>query len=335
MSVTLRHQPHSRLGRLAACAAAVALACLASPEAPAREVAGPRIIGVLTEALAATHPTVEGLKTGLRELGVEEGRDVAFDIRFSLGDNEALRTSAQAFASAGVDLIFTISDAATRSAQVATSTIPIVFTLVRDPVAASFVDSLAAPGGNLTGVSGLTAELAGKRLEILKNLAPDARRVWAIHDGDDPVSAAAVANARTAADQLGLQLVSRPVGTKDALTGALLEIRPGDAILAPDGGRLEIAPALLETSLVTGVPAVFPAALYVGYGGLVSYGPDFYAEGFQAARQVERILRGVRPRDLPVESADKIDLAINLNTAQQLGLAVPRKVLLRADTIRR
>lgn len=329
-----RDRSTRRFGR-AAGTAAVVLACLAPLDAPAQKAAGPRMIGVLTEALAATHPTVEGLKSGLRELGLEEGRDVAFDIRFSQGDAEALRKGAEAFASSRVDLIFTISDAATRSAQAATKTLPIVFTLVRDPVAARFVDTLAGPGGNLTGISSLTAELAGKRLEILKNLAPEARRVWAIHDGDDPVSRAAVVNAQAAATQLGLQLVSRPVGTKDALAGAMKEIRTGDGVLAPDGGRLEIAPALLEASLAAGLPAVFPATLYVGYGGLVSYGSDFYAEGFQAARLVERILRGTRPQDLPVEGADKIDLAINLNTAQLFGLAVPRKVLLRADTIRR
>ncbi len=159
--------------------------------------------------------------------------------------------------------------------------------------------------------------------------------MWAIHDRDDPVSVAAVANAQAAAVQLGLELVARPVAGKDELGAAVKEIQAGDAILAPDGGRLEIAPALLEASLGLPVPAVFPAALYVGYGGLVSYGSDFYAEGFQAARQVERILRGARASDLPVEGADKLDLALNLNTAQLLGLAVPRKVLLRADTIRR
>ncbi len=293
------------------------------------------MVGVLAEALAATHPTVEGLKSGLRELGLEEGRDVTFDIRFSPGDAVALRKGADAFADAGVDLIFTIGDGATRSAQAATQSIPIVFTLVRDPVAAKFVDRLAGQGGNLTGISSLTAELAGKRLEILKNLAPETRRVWAIHDRDDPVSVAAVANAQAAAVQLGLELVARPVAGKAELGAAVKAIQAGDAILAPDGGRLEIAPALLEASLGLPVPAVFPAALYVGYGGLVSYGSDFYAEGFQAARQVERILRGARASDLPVEGADKLDLALNLNTAQLLGLAVPRKVLLRADTIRR
>lgn len=330
------HHGFSRTGLArAAHACAVVVACLVPLEAPAQRPAGPRTIGVLTEALAATHPTVEGLKTGLRELGLEEGRDVAFEIRFSQGDAAALSNSARAFAASGVDLIFTISDTATRSAQAATKSIPIVFTLVRDPVASKFVDTLASPGGNLTGIFNLTAELAGKRLEILKNLAPAARRVWAIHDRDDSVSRAAVANAQAAAARLGLELIPRPIGTKDALADALRDIRSGDAVLAPDGGRLDIAPALLEASLAATIPAVFPATLYVGYGGLVSYGSDFYAEGFQAARLVERILRGAHPQDLPVEGADKIDLAVNLNTAQQFGLAVPRKVLLRADTIRR
>lgn len=330
-----RHRSARGPGRAAGAAAVAALACLALVGAPARQAAAQTTIGVLTEALAAAHPTVEGLKSGLRELGLEEGRDLAFEIRFSQGDVETLRKSAEAFARAGVDLIFTVGDAATREAQAATTAIPVVFTLVRNPVAARFVDTLSAPGGNLTGISSLTAELAGKRLEILRSFAPKTRRVWAIHDGEDPVSTAAVGNAQTAARQLGLQLMPRPVGSREALAGALREIRRGDAILAPDGGRLEIASALLEASLAAGVPAVFPATLYVGYGGLVSYGSDFYAEGQQAARLVDRILRGTRPQDLPVESTDKIDLAVNLNTAQLFGLAVPRKVLLRADTIRR
>lgn len=330
----IRDRAFLGIGRAAA-AAAVAFACLSPLPAPAQQASALRTVGVLTEALAAAHPTVEGLKAGLRELGVEEGRDVTFDIRFSQGDEAALRKSAEAFARSGVDLIFTVNDAATQAAQAATDAIPIVFTLVRDPVAARFVEKLGAPGGNLTGITSLTAELAGKRLEILRNIAPKARRVWAIHDGDDPVSVAALANARAAATQLGLQLIARPVVSKDALAAAVREIRRGDAVLVPDGGRLDIASVLLEASLAAAVPAVFPATLYVGYGGLVSYGSDFYAEGFQAARLVDRILRGARAQDLPVEGADKIDLAVNLNTAQLFGLAVPRKLLLRADAIRR
>lgn len=292
-------------------------------------------VGILNEALAANHPTVEGLKAGLRELGLEEGRNLAFEVRFTLGDPAATREGAAAFAQAGVDLIFTSNEEPTRQAMAASSTIPIVFTLVGDPVAAGIVATLAAPQANVTGVSSLTPELAGKRLELLRTLAPAARRVWAIHEADDRVSTATAAHAATAATQLDLRLVARPVATREDLTRALKDIRRGDALLAPDRGPLDIPGALLDLSLAKRIPAVFTASFYVGYGGLTSYGADYYAEGFQAARLVARILRGARPQELPVEGADKLDVAVNLKTAADLGLTVPRKILLRADTLRR
>lgn len=321
--------------RWAAIALVAALAGAAPLDAGAQ--AAPRVyrIGVLNEALAANHPTVEGLKAGLRELDLAEGRDIAFEIRFTQGDPDAIREGAALFVKAGVDLIFTSNEQPTRAAMAATATIPIVFTLVGDPVAAGIVPKLASPPANVTGISSLTPELAAKRLELLKTLAPAARRVWAIHRSDDRVAAAAVANATSAAAQLDLKLVARPVDSKEALARALKEIRPGDAVLAPDRGRLDISGALLDLSLAARVPAVFPASFYVGYGGLASYGSDYYAEGFQAARLVARILRGARPEALPVEGADKLDLAVNLKTAAALGLTVPRKILLRADTLRR
>lgn len=328
---TDRHRTRRRLA-LALLAAAVGAAPLAAGGQAAARVYR---IGVLNEALAANHPTVEGLKAGLRELGLAEGRDVAFEIRFTGGDPDATREGAVLFAKAGIDLIFTSNELPTRSAMAATATIPIVFTLVGDPVAAGIVAKLAAPQGNVTGISSLTPELAAKRLELLKTLAPASRRVWAIHQSDDRVAAAAVANAISAAAQLDLKLVARPVDSKEALARALREIRPGDAVLAPDRGRLDISGAVLDLSLSARVPAVFPASFYVGYGGLASYGSDYYAEGFQAARLVARILRGARPEALPVEGADKLDLAVNLKTAAALGLTVPRKILLRADTLRR
>jgi putative ABC transport system substrate-binding protein len=301
----------------------------------ARPASAPLRIGVLNDAFAANHPAVEGLKAGLRELGLEEGRDVAYEIRFTRGDLAGTREYAAAIVNAKVDVIFTSSEAATRSAMASTTTIPIVFTLVRDPVGSKFVGSLAKPGGNATGISSLTGKLAGKRLEFLKALAPKARRVWAIFDIADEVAAAAVAHAQGEIAKLDLQVVSRPVGNPDELAHAIAEIRPGDALLVPDGGRFDIVSALLDVSIAARVPAVFPASLYVGYGGLVSYGSDYYAEGFQAARLVEKILNGAPPGSLPVEAAERIDLAINLETARRLGLSVPRKILLRADTIRR
>lgn len=292
-------------------------------------------VGILNEALAAKHPTAEGLKAGLRELGLEEGRDLAYENRFTQGDPAAARDGAMAFAKAGVDLIFTSNLEPTRQAMAASTSIPIVFTLVGDPVAAGIVDKLAAPAGNATGVSSLTPELAPKRLELLKTLAPRVRRVWAVHEIDDRVATAAAANAMAAAAQLNLQLMVRPVATREDLARVLKDVRRGDALLVPDRGRLDVAGALLDLSLAMRIPAVFTASFYVGYGGLTSYGADYYAEGFQAARLVARILRGARPQELPVEGVDKLDLAVNLKTAADLGLTVPRKILLRADTLRR
>jgi putative ABC transport system substrate-binding protein len=311
------------------------VASLAARPARALSTARSYRIGILNEALAANHPAVAGLKAGLRELGLAEGRDIAFENRFTQGDPLAARDGAVAFAKAGVDLIFTSNEEPTRQAMAASSSIPIVFTLVGDPVAAGIVGKLATPAGNATGVSSLTPELAPKRLELLKTLAPRVRRVWAFHEADDRVSTAAAASATAAAAQLNLQLVARPVATRDELARAVKDVRRGDALLVPDRGRLDVSGALLDLSLASRIPAVFTASFYVGYGGLTSYGADYYAEGFQAARQVARILRGARPQDLPVEGADKLDVAVNLKTAADLGLTVPRKILLRADTLRR
>ena len=292
-------------------------------------------IGVLNEAWAANHPTVEGLRAGLRELGFEEGRDVVFDIRFTQGKPEATRVAAEALVKEGVDLIFTSNESATRAAKNATKKIPIVFTLVGDPVMAGFIRKIAKPGENLTGVSSLTSDLVAKRLEILKVLAPRVERVWAIYHGDDPSSLEAIRRAGPAAKQLHVELLPRAVYTVEQLAYAVKSIKAGDALLPPDVGTFDIPAVLLELSMTSGLPAVFATSLWVGHGGLASYGPDYHAQGVQAARLVAKILRGTRPGELPVEGADRIDLAVNLKTAHALHLEVPRKILLRADTIRR
>jgi putative tryptophan/tyrosine transport system substrate-binding protein len=313
-------------------AAAVLLFAVALQAQP---VSQPRRIGVLNEAWGVNHPTVEGLRGGLRELGFEEGRDIVFDVHFTRGRPEATPAAARSLVEAGVDLIFTSSEAATQAAKQATGRIPIVFTLVGDPVTAGLLKVIAKPGENLTGVSSLTTELAGKRLELLKTLAPGTRRVWAIHYGKDPSSIEAIRRAQSAATQLDVELLPRPVFDAQQLASVLKEIRPGDAMLSPDVATLDIPASLLEAAIEFRVPAVFSTSLWVGHGGLVSYGPDYHAAGVQAARLVAKILRGARPGDLPVEGADRIDLAVNVKTASLLGVTVPRKLLLRADAIRR
>src|SRR5262245_26013879 len=292
-------------------------------------------IGVVNEAFAATHPTVEGLKAGLREAGLAEGRDVTFDIRFTEGDAQATRPAIAALLKAGVDLIVTSGEGPTHAAKEATSTVPIVFTLVGDPIASGLVRNLDEPEANVTGVSGLQTELAAKRLEILKTLIPNLRRVWLIHYGGDLTANRTIVGARDAAPHVKVELLARAVLNTQELTQALSETQPGDGLLAPEIATLDIPVEILKASLKSRIPAVFTSALWVGHGGLASYGPDYYAQGVQAAGLVARILRGVKPTDVPVEGADRIELAVNLKTADLLGITVPRSVMLRAETFRR
>src|SRR6266540_4866545 len=301
----------------------------------AQEAPRPFRIGVLNAAWAASHPTVEGLKAGLKELGVEDGRDVTFDIRFTEGKLDAMPGAAAALVQAGVDLIFTSQEAATQAAKDATKTLPIVFTLVGDPVAAGIVGKLAQPGGNVTGVSSLQTELVAKRLEVLKTLAPAVRRVWLIYYQVDRGTTPMIGKALEAALRMKLEVLPKGVADAVELKRVLREVRRDDAVLAPEGSNPDLTIAIIEQSLALRVPAVFGTALWIGYGGLISYGPDYYAQGVQAATLVAKILKGARPRDLSIEGAGRIDLAVNLKTADLLGLTVPRKILLRADAFRR
>jgi putative ABC transport system substrate-binding protein len=311
------------------------LLCVALSPLEAQQARRPSRIGVLNAAWAASHPTVEGLKAGLKDLGFEDGRDVTFDIRFTEGKLNTMPAAAAALVKAGVDLIFTSQEAATQAAKDATESVPIVFTLVGDPVGAGIVGKLAQPGGNVTGVSSLQTELVAKRLEVLKTLTPAVRRVWLIYYQVDLGTTPMIGKALEAAQRMKLEL--SPKGLLDAseVKRVLSEVRRDDAVLAPEGSNPDLTIAIIERSLALRVPAVFGTALWIGYGGLMSYGPDYYAQGVQAAALVAKILRGARPQDLPVEGAEKIDLAVNLKTAELLGLTVPRKILLRADAFRR
>jgi putative ABC transport system substrate-binding protein len=290
-------------------------------------------IGVLHEGFAKDHPALEGLKAGLKELRFQDDRDVHFDVRNTEGNPRRLPEAAKALVDGGVELIFTIGEAATRAAKAATQTIPIVFTLVGDPVQAGIVKEMAHHGGNLTGVSSLTTRLAPKRLEVLKRLVPGLRRVWAIYPAGDRAAQEAVREARKAALDLHLELVDCPVGTPEALAHAVQAWATGDGVLPPDMTTLDIPGQLLQMSLEKKVPAVFSSTFWVKDGGLLSYGTDYYAEGLQAAWLVAKILQGAHPRDLPVEGANKIELAVNLKSAEKLGLTVPRQLLLRADKV--
>jgi putative ABC transport system substrate-binding protein len=320
--------------RLFGLVAALLLGALVSGSA-APQSARPFRIGVINAAYAASHPTIEGLKAGLKELGIEDGRAVTFDIRFTEGKLEAMTPAAEALVRAGVDLIVTSQEAATKAARDATKRVPVVFTLVGDPVGAGLVGSLSQPGGNVTGISSLQTELIAKRLEVLKTLAPGVRRIWLIYPVVDLSTTPMIDRALHAAQRMKLEVMPKGVLDVAELKRVLRDIRRDDALLVPEGSNPDLAVAIIEHAGAMRIPAVYGTALWVGYGGLVSYGPDYYAQGVQAAGLVAKILRGARPQDLPVEGAVKIDLAVNLKTAELLGLTVPRKILLRADAFRR
>ena len=301
----------------------------------AQEPRRPLRIGVLNAAFAASHPTVEGLKAGLRELGYEDGRHVTFDIRFTEGRLDTMPEAAGALVKSGVDLIFTSQEAATKAAREATTTIPIVFTLVGDPVGAQFVRSLARPGANVTGVSSLQTELMAKRLEVLRTLVPTVRRVWLLYYGADLSTKPMLNRTLEAAQAMRLEIVPRGVLKGAELAAVLRDVRRDDAVLVPESSDPDLVIAIIGRALALRLPSMFGTALWVGHGGLISYGPDYYAQGVQAAGLVAKIARGAAPQDLAVVGAEKIELALNLKTAEQLGVTVPRKILLRADAFRR
>jgi putative ABC transport system substrate-binding protein len=246
-----------------------------------------------------------------------------------------MRSAAEALVKSGVDVIFTSGEAATLTAKAATQTIPIVFTLVGDPIAAGVVTSLAQPTGNVTGVSSRSTELVPKRLEVLKALAPALRRVWAISHVASPISGVALDRAREASARFGVELAPRTIRTPDELEQTFGGVGPGDGMLVPDVAVMDISARLLEVSLARRIPAAFSSELWVNHGGLVAYGADYRAQGVQASRLVQKILRGAHPRELPVEGAERIILAVNLKTVAAFGLAAPRQILFRADVIRR
>lgn len=312
-------------------AALAAVVALETPGALAQQAKRPYRVGAVHAAYAPNHPAVDGLKAGLKELGFEEGREVVFDVRITEGKFEVMPAAADALVKAGVNLIFTAGEAATRGAMASTQKIPVVFTVVGDPVAAGIVAEIARPGGNVTGVSSLQTELVPKRLEILKTLVPNLRRVWAVYYAGDPSQLAAIRKAQEAAPVLKLEVVDRPVRTPQELAGALKALRPGDGLLSPGSPVLDIDGQIAELS--TRVPAIFPAAFWVRHGVLVSYGSDYFAEGRQAARLAAKILQGAHPRDLPVEGSNTIELSINVRTARALGLVIPQTLLLRANHV--
>jgi len=236
----------------------------------------------------------------------------------------------------GVDVIVTSGgDHSTRAAQQATATIPIVFLEAADPVGAGFVKSLARPGGNITGLADLGLELVPKGLEIFRELIPRLRRVLLVYDATNDFTVSQLPVYRDAAQRLGLMLVERPVRTEDEARSVISAIKKSeiDGIFSPRVLSQNIPGLILEIAPKRGIPTMFETPFYVERAGLASYGADKYALGRQAARLVDKILKGAKPGDIPVEQPTKFELAINVKAAKALGIVIPQSMLLRADRL--
>jgi len=306
------------------------LACSVS----AAERTRPYRIGVLTESWGPT-PAVVGLWEGLRELGYREDEQFVIGVRFTQGDLAALPTAARELVQLGVDLLLVSQPGAAKAAQMATDRIPIVFAGVGDPIGLGLIQSFARPGGNITGVTNLNLDLSPKRLEFFRQIIPGLKRVLF---PNDPTDAYAVAQARVhrdAARRLGIELVEQPVHSEAEAQATLTRVRKGDVdgILAPDGNSLNIPGFVLEAAPQQAIPSMFEGAFWVEQGALASYGPNQYETGRQAARLVDKILRGGKPAEVPAEVNPKIEFAINLKVAKVLGIAIVPEILYQADRL--
>jgi putative ABC transport system substrate-binding protein len=279
---------------------------------------------------------VESFRQGLRELGYVEGKNIAIEWRYAEGKFDRLPGLAAELVSLNVDVIVTAGPMDTRAAKEATSTIPIVMTWDQDPVGSGFVASLARPGGNVTGLSSLAPEISGKQLELLKDIVPRLSRAAFLGNSKEPGNAQALKETEAAARSFGVQLQYLDLLAPKDLETIVASATNGraQAILVLTSPvtfvhRTQVARLAVEHRL----PAIYHRRQFVEDGGLMSYGVSQNDLDRRAATYVDKILKGAKPADLPVEQPTKFELIINLKTAKQIGLTVPSHVLARADRV--
>ena len=300
----------------------------------AQSSAKPPTIGFLGAATpSAWSSWVAAFLQRLRELGWVEGRTVTIEYRWAEGRHERAVQIAAEFVRLKVDIILT-SGGVLEAAKQATSTIPIVFGVANDPVAAGYVASLARPGGNITGLSLQTSDLAAKRLELLREVVPGLRRLVILVNPANPAAAAEIGQAQAAAGLLGLDVSTIEFRRADDI-GAAAGRRDGAAALYVCTDPLVLAQrAKINTlALAARLPTIYGAREHVEVGGLMSYGANFPDLFRRSAEMVDKILRGAKPGDLPVEQPTKFDLVINLTTARALGLTIPPTLLAIANEV--
>jgi putative ABC transport system substrate-binding protein len=292
-------------------------------------------IGYL-RAERAPEVDIEGFRQGLREHGYVEGKNIVVEYRWANGNEERLRSLVSELIGLKVDLIVTSAPAATQAAKEATTTIPIVMVLVADPVAFGFVNSLARPGGNITGFAFLLPEISGKRLELLKETIPKLSRVAVLWNAANPYKETDLKEVQPVADALKVAVhtfrVREPNGFDDAFKAAT-KVRAEGLLTLDDPFTIAHRTRIIDLALRYKLPAIYAVRPFVDAGGLMYYGPDRVDQNRRAATYVDKILKGAKPADLPVEQPLKFEFIINLKAAKQIGLTIPPNVLARADTV--
>jgi putative ABC transport system substrate-binding protein len=296
-----------------------------------------RRIGLLipvSEANAAAN--VEAFRRGLRDLGDVEDVNVAFEYRYADGKDNLLSRFAAELVQAGVDVILTWGTPAALAAEEGSSKIPIVMAAIADPIGTGVVQSMARPGGNITGVTSIAIEIDGKRLQLLREITPTLSRVGVFWNPANPVGKLLVNQTKLAANSLGLELLMIPIQDAGHFEQAFATIsreRPDGLTVNSDTLFLDNQSRILDFVTRARMPATYPYREFVDAGGLMYYGPN-YPDLFRlAAIYVDKILKGAKPGDLPVEQPTKFELVINLKTAKALGLTVPQSLLARADEV--
>jgi putative ABC transport system substrate-binding protein len=299
-----------------------------------------RLIGVMVPGRVEDDPTVQRListfQQALQQLGWTEGRNVRFAYRWPGDDRDLIRKNARELVALGPDIILTSGTGGIGPLQQATRTVPIVFTSALDPVSAGLVESLARPGGSTTGFTNFDYSIAGKWLDLLRQVAPGIKRVAVLRDPTQFAGAGQLGAIQAAATAVGVEL--RPADVRDdkEIERAINAIGPtsNSGLIVQSSFAAGIhSKAIIALSKKYQVPAIYPARQDVVDGGLVAYAPD-QADGYRrAAAYVDRILKGEKPGDLPVQNPTKYDLVINLKTAKALGLTVPPTMLTLADEV--
>jgi len=293
-------------------------------------------IGFLAAGSAQTaHSRIEAFRQGLRAFGYVEGKDIVIEYRNAAGKVDQVPRNAVELVRLKVDIIVTAGPTDTRAAKEATSTIPIVMTQDPDPVGNGFVASLARPGGNITGLSRIAPELSGKQLELLKEIVPKFSRVAVFGTSTEPGNAQSSREIELAAGVLGVKLQYLDILASKDVETAFEAARTGraDAVLILASPILTQRKQIADRALTSRIPAIYDRREFVDTGGLMSYGVNISDLDRRAATYVDKILKGAKPADLPVEQPTKFELIINLKAAKQIGLAIPPNVLVRADRV--